>query len=66
MEASALFYLAARARAVGQDVRAACILTVSDMLGEGLSQEETYLPLEELQRATDRMVDVALAAGSRV
>jgi purine-nucleoside phosphorylase len=66
MEASALFYLAARARAAGEDVRAACILTVSDMLGEGLSQEETYLPLEQLQAATDRMVEVALAAGSRV
>jgi purine-nucleoside phosphorylase len=65
MESAALFYLAARARASGDaDVRAACILTVSDVLGEGLGQTETYLPLEDLQRATDRMIEIALAAGS--
>ena len=66
MESAGLFYLAARARAAGGDVRAACILTVSDVLGEGAGQAETYLPLDELERATDRMIEVALAAGSRV
>src|SRR3990170_6665066 len=60
MEASALFYLAARAAADGRDVRAACILTVSDTLSEDETSEETYLPLEELEAATDRMIEVAL------
>jgi purine-nucleoside phosphorylase len=59
MEASALFFLAARA-----GVQAACALTVSDVLSEEVSTEETYLPLEELDRAIDRMINVALAAGT--
>ena len=59
MEASALFFLAARA-----GVLAACALTVSDVLSEEVSTEESYLPLEELDRAIDRMIDVALAAGT--
>ena len=59
MEASALFYLAARA-----GVRAACALTVSDVLSEEVTTEESYLPLEELDRAIDRMIDVALVAGT--
>lgn len=59
MEASALFFLAARA-----GVRAGCVLTVSDVLTDEVTTEESYLPLEELERATDRMIDVALAAGS--
>ena len=59
MEASALFFLAARA-----GVQAACALTVSDVLSEEVSTEESYLPLEELDRAIDRMIDVALAAGT--
>jgi purine-nucleoside phosphorylase len=59
MEASALFYLAARAGAP-----AACALTVSDVLSEEVTTEESYLPLEELDRAIDRMIDVALAAGT--
>ena len=61
MEASALFYLAARAGA-----QAACALTVSDVLSEEVTTEESYLPLEELDRAIDRMIDVALAAGTGV
>jgi purine-nucleoside phosphorylase len=61
MEASALFFLAARAGA-----RAACALTVSDVLAEDVSTEETYLPLDELDRAVDRMIDVALDAGTAV
>ncbi len=61
MEASALFFLAARA-----GVQAACALTVSDVLSEEVTTEETYLPLEELDRAIDRMIDVALQAGTSV
>ncbi|MEA2652332.1 MAG: purine-nucleoside phosphorylase [Chloroflexota bacterium] len=60
MEASALFFLAARA-----GVRAACALTVSDVLSEEVTTEESYLPLEELDRAVDRMNTVALEAGSK-
>jgi purine-nucleoside phosphorylase len=59
MEASALFFLAARA-----GVQAACALTVSDVLSEEVAPEETYLPLEELDRAIDRMITVALDAGT--
>ena len=59
MEASALFFLAARA-----GVQAACALTVSDVLSEDVTTEESYLPLEELDRAIDRMIAVALDAGT--
>jgi purine-nucleoside phosphorylase len=59
MEASALFFLAARA-----GVQAACALTVSDVLGDDVTTEESYLPLDELDRAIDSMIDVALAAGA--
>ena len=59
MEASALFFLAARA-----GVQAACALIVSDVLSEEVTTEESYLPLEELDRAIDRMISVALEAGS--
>ena len=59
MEASALFFLAARA-----GVQAACALTVSDVLSEEVSTEETYLPLDELDRAVDRMITIALEAGT--
>jgi purine-nucleoside phosphorylase len=59
MEASALFFLAARA-----GVQAACALTVSDVLSEEVTTEESYLPLDELDRAIDRMIDVALEAGT--
>jgi purine-nucleoside phosphorylase len=64
MEAAALFTLAARAAGAGQDVRAACILTVSDTLFEEESSEGTYLGLDDLARATDRMLDIALDAGT--
>ena len=63
MEAAALFYLASRAAGAGDDVRAACILTVSDTLSEEESSEDTYLPLDALEQATDRMIEVALEAG---
>ena len=59
MEASALFFLAARG-----GVEAACALIVSDVLGDDVSSEESYLPLDELDRAIDRMIDVALEAGT--
>jgi purine-nucleoside phosphorylase len=59
MEASALFFLAARSW-----VQAACALTVSDVLGDDVTTEESYLPLDELDRAIDRMIGVALEAGT--
>ena len=60
MEASALFFLAARG-----GVQAACALTVSDVLSEEVSTEESYLPLDELDRAIDSMIGLALEAGTR-
>jgi purine-nucleoside phosphorylase len=61
MEASALFFLAARA-----GVQAGCALTVSDVLGDDVTTEESYLPLDELDRAIDRMIEVALEAGTKL
>jgi purine-nucleoside phosphorylase len=58
MEASALFYLAARA-----GVQAACLLVVSDLLSENVSSEESYLPPDELAAAVERMTEVALRVG---
>jgi DeoD family purine-nucleoside phosphorylase len=56
MEASVLFYLAARA---GR--RAACLLVVSDVLSEEVTSEESYVSPDELAAAVDRMTEVALA-----
>jgi purine-nucleoside phosphorylase len=64
MEAAALFYLAGRAQGTGSDVRAACALTVSDTLSEEETSEGTYLSLEDLERATDTMIRIALRAGT--
>lgn len=69
MEAAALFYLAARAQGSGEDVRAACILTVSDTLGETdagevETSEETYMDLGDLESATMKMIEIALQAGT--
>jgi len=64
MESSVLYYLAARARAAGADVAAATILTVSDVLSEEATSEETYLPLDELNRAIERTIEIALEAGT--
>lgn len=61
MEASALFFLAARA-----GVQAACLLTVSDVLSEAVSSEETYLSPEALGAAVDKMIEVALTAAPGV
>jgi purine-nucleoside phosphorylase len=64
METSALYYLAARAFAAGEDVRAATILTVSDVLSEEETSEGSYLPLSELENAIDAMIEVGLEAAS--
>ena len=65
MEASALFFLASRAQGGGDDVRAACILTVSDTLAEDETSEETYMELADLEAATVRMIEIALIRRSR-
>jgi purine-nucleoside phosphorylase len=65
MEASALFYLASRERGKGNDIRGACILTVSDTLvKDGDAYGEDYMPLEDLEAATRRMIEIALEAGT--
>ena len=63
METSVLYYLAARARAAGAEVAAATILTVSDVLSEEATSEESYLPLDELNRSIERTIEIALDAG---
>lgn len=63
METSVLYYLAARARAGGADVAAATILTVSDVLSEEATSEESYLPLDELNRSIEQTIEIALDAG---
>ena len=62
METSALYLLAARAAAAGADVRAATILTVSDVLSEDETSEASYLPLEDLDRAVQHMIEIGLEA----
>ena len=57
MEASALFYLAARA-----GVQAACLLVVSDLMSEEVSSEESYLSPQELDEAVERMIGLGLKA----
>lgn len=65
MEASALFFMAARAAAAGMGTRAACILTASDALDEHeMPSEESYLSPEALEAAAKRIVDIALEAGT--
>ena len=64
MESSVLYYLAARARAEGSDVAAATILTVTDVLSEEVTLEESYLPLDELNHSVERMIEIALEAGT--
>lgn len=61
MEASALFYLAARA-----GVQAACMLTVSDVMSEEVSSEESYLSPQDLAAAVDKMIEVTLMAAPTV
>jgi purine-nucleoside phosphorylase len=43
-------------------VQAACLLTVSDVLNEEEGTEETYLSLDDLDAAVERMIEVALTA----
>lgn len=58
MEASALFYLAARS-----GVEAACLLTVSDMVDEDVAPEAAaYIPADKLAAAVESMTAVALSA----
>jgi DeoD family purine-nucleoside phosphorylase len=57
MEASALFYLAARG-----GVQAACLLVVSDLMSEEVSSEESYLEPQELDAAVERMIELGLKA----
>ena len=64
METSVLYYLASRARAAGAKVAAATILTVSDVLSEELTSEETHMPLDELNKAIEKSIDIALEAGT--
>jgi purine-nucleoside phosphorylase len=65
MEASALFYLAMREQGKRNPVRAACILTVSDTLErEDEAVGADYLSLDDLESATQRMIEVALEAGT--
>lgn len=64
METSVLYYLAARARAAGSDVAAASILTVSDVPSEETTFEESYLPLDQLNRAIEPTIEIALEAGT--
>jgi len=59
MEAAALFFLAARA-----GIQAGCALTVSDVLGQEATGHGEFLSAEELSLAVDRMVGVALEAGT--
>jgi DeoD family purine-nucleoside phosphorylase len=61
MEASALFYLAARA-----EIQAACMLTVSDVLSEDVTSEESYLSPEDLAAAVDKMIEVTMIAAPAV
>jgi purine-nucleoside phosphorylase len=63
MESSVLYYLASRAYAAGADVAAATILTVSDVLSETATSEESYLPLDQLNKAIETTIEIALDAG---
>ena len=64
METSVLYYLASRAHAAGAKVAAASILTVSDVLSEETTSEESYLPLDELNQSMERTIEIALVAGT--
>jgi DeoD family purine-nucleoside phosphorylase len=59
MEAAALFFLAARA-----GIQAGCALTVSDVLGQEATGHGDFMSAEQLNMAVDRMVTVALEAGT--
>jgi purine-nucleoside phosphorylase len=61
MEAAALFFLAARA-----GVEAGCALIVGDVLGQEATGHGEFMSAEDLGQAVDRMVGVALEAGTRL
>jgi purine-nucleoside phosphorylase len=63
METSVLYYLAARAHAAGAKAAAATVLTVSDILSEEATPEDSYMPLDELNRSIERTIEIALDAG---
>jgi DeoD family purine-nucleoside phosphorylase len=63
MEASVLYYLASRAHAAGANVAAAAILTVSDVLSEQATSEESYMPLDDLNRSIEQTIEIAIEAG---
>ncbi len=73
METAALYLIAMRERGKGRDVRAGCILTVSDVItdpGEGGETreggEETWFrpPEDEVTRRVDLTIGAALAAAA--
>jgi len=66
MEASALFFLAARAQGSGKDVRAGCILTVSDTLGPKDESVGNGLHVARGPRGSDAdaLIEIALEAGT--
>jgi len=61
MESSVLYYLAARAHAAGSNAAAATILTVSDVLSEEATSEESYMPLDELNRSIEMTIEAGIA-----
>jgi purine-nucleoside phosphorylase len=65
MEASALFYLAAKATAAGGDVRAGTILSVSDAAADETTSAMELTPQEVLDRSVREMIEIALEAAIR-
>ena len=63
-EVNLRYCLAARARAGGAKAAAAMVLTVSDLLSEELTSQDTCLPLEGLDGATEKSIHIALEAGT--
>jgi DeoD family purine-nucleoside phosphorylase len=63
METSVLYYLASRAHAAGAKAAAATILTVSDVQSEEATSEDSYLPLDELNRSIEQTIEIALEVG---
>jgi DeoD family purine-nucleoside phosphorylase len=63
METSVLYYLVSRAHAGGAKAAAASILTVSDVMSERSTSEESYMPLDELNRSIESAIEIALEAG---
>jgi purine-nucleoside phosphorylase len=54
-----------REQGKGNDVRGACILTVSDTLvKDDESYGADYMSLEDLEQATKKMIEIALEAGT--